>query len=359
MKPCCALVFLLCLYFILCGPSFAFEMDYMPLRSELLSRRVRQELLFDGLEPGQKLKVGVCTISINENQTLVVYGSDREGKPWSMISRAGIGYASIWTADLDRNGRKDLLILVRTGSCGWEPGSQLITLMFEQNRRPIPWMCNGYFELDDRGIKDLLDIDGDGRAELVKQSHRDGYWLTSIYESGSCTWHKLDSICDFRLPLCTRFTQASNLVGVSADPRAPVDVDLSNGVGAIDCCTKLPVMEVDWALKLQDSRLTMSDGRKIRLANASSDSACALILDEPSGRRMTFLSELSAARSLLTEIKHRQIPIIVPKLSSTLRTASTSPVILFARETSRRANSLNPSAARNLADLKNEENWLN
>ena len=42
---------------------------------------------------------------------------------------------------------------------------------------------DGYFETDARGLKDLLDLDGNGQAELLRQSFDDGYWITSLYEA--------------------------------------------------------------------------------------------------------------------------------------------------------------------------------
>ena len=65
---------------------------------------------------------------------------------------------------------------------------------------------DGYFETDARGLKDLLDLDGNGQAELLRQSFDDGYWITSLYEARDARWQIIRGRHASReYPLYTRF----------------------------------------------------------------------------------------------------------------------------------------------------------
>jgi hypothetical protein len=98
--------------------------------------------------------------------------------------------------------------------------------------RPVPSEMDGYFEIDASGFKDLIDLGGDGRAELVRQSYDDGYWITSLYEARDAHWHLIAGEHASRsFPIYTRFTNRANRVPTTPGPgRHPTEDDLSNDV---------------------------------------------------------------------------------------------------------------------------------
>ena len=57
--------------------------------------------------------------------------------------------------------------------------------------RPVPFEADGYFQEDGRGIYDLVDLDGDRRAELVYMNFDDGYWVTNLYEAEAGRWRRV------------------------------------------------------------------------------------------------------------------------------------------------------------------------
>ncbi len=71
------------------------------------------------------------------------------------------------TRATDRNGITDLVLVFPTGGNGWAPQNHLVTVTFESSGRPISWEADGYFEETNTGIADLVDLNRDGRADLV------------------------------------------------------------------------------------------------------------------------------------------------------------------------------------------------
>lgn len=349
-------IILLCLIFANMsspGPAFAYDESYLPLDAKTLSHRVMQKLIADPLEAGESLVFGKTKVEICGNSILQVRGTDNQSKPWSLIASSWTGCASIWIADLDNNGCEDLIILMRTGGCGWSPNSQLLVLMFEKNGRPFPWAVDGYFDVDSHGVKDFVDLNNNGRAELMRQSRDDGYWITSFYETAKARWNRMHSIDGMAVPLFTRFTQMPNRQAITPpNYRHPFESDLSN-----NC--KLPgsngrgqafLDAVDWAkVELsQNPCLLLSNGK--HLLPQSSYGSMAVVLDEPDGRRMALLSAGEATHKLLNEICSRRIPVITSG-TRTRNSHSPSSELIFASSTSTRSTSLVCSKNRHLQRL--------
>ena len=305
-----------------CLPAaHAFESSYLPLSERALSRRVRQRLVLDGLEPGMVLPVGKARIEILPGDRsklpystiLKVLGTDNAGKPWSYVSAAWMGFASVWSADLDRNGRDDLIILMRREGSGIAPPVYLLILMFEANGRPVPFVVDGYFEVDSHGVKDLVDLENDGHCELIRQSLDDGYWLTSFYQAVACHFHRLNSIAGMALPLYTRFTWSANHLSVKPQTsRHPFEADLSNDVSICRAGAGKKYLEaIDWmpGEKELEPCLLFSDGKRCR--PLCRYATMTVVLDESAGRRMVSLSAPGQFERLAGEIKHRRLPVLI------------------------------------------------
>lgn len=282
----------------------------MPFDARTLSHRVRQSLVADPLQCKQTVCVGKTKIEIASGAGMTVCGSDNESKPWYLRSSAWMQYASIWTADLDKNGSRDIIILMGTGGCGWAPSSQLLVLMFEKNGRPFPWAVDGYFAVDSHGIKDFVDLNGDGHAELIRQGQDDGYWLTSLYEARQSRWHLLSNISGIRLPLYTRFSVGGNRQAISPPSfRHPYESNLAND-GSKDRRHEF-IEEIQWTdtEHSQDPKIIFSSGGSA--SPVAYYSTMVVVLDEPSSRRMSVLSASKSTRKLLNEIVARQVPVTV------------------------------------------------
>ena len=184
----------------------------------------------------------------------------------------------------------------------------VLTLMFEANGRPSLSEMDGYFETDARGLKDLLDLDGNGQAELLRQSFDDGYWITSLYEARDARWQIIRGRHASReYPLYTRFTNRVNRVPTTPLPgRHPIEDDLSSGVDPN--APAMTLERVEWADVQQsgDPMLRLSNGRECEMAGWYS--SAAVIIDAPGGRSTATLGAPAEARKLLEEIARRRLP---------------------------------------------------
>jgi hypothetical protein len=311
-------------------PAFAYDEGYLPLDAKVLSHRVPQKLLVDGLQSGHAINAGQTKIEISQDDMLKAGGVDVNGKPWTFTSSACSGMASVWSADLDKNGNEDLVILMYTGGCGWTPNCQLLVLMFEKDGRPFPWAADGYFQSDKHGVRDLVDLDNNGHAELIRQSRDDGYWITSMYEASCNRWHRLSKHDGHNLPLYTPFSPLPNHEAVTPPAcRHPFEADLSNDFTA---CVESNLENVDWTA--EDPHLSFANGKHAQ--PVSSYGSMAVVLDEAAGRRMALMSDPHAAHKLIDEIISRHIPVSTSSallhnhkadLSCELLFAHTAPVV--------------------------------
>jgi hypothetical protein len=158
---------------------------------------------------------------------LVFSGRDLDGKEWRIQTTAYIYYDAVYEADLDRNGVRDLVLTIGTGGNGLAPPTQLLFLTFDRRGRPALFAATGYFQPQPDGIFDVVDMDGDGRAELLYVVFDDGYWITNFYNMREARWNRVPALAGLRFPLYTRFTNRPNHRPVRPAPgRHPVAPDL-------------------------------------------------------------------------------------------------------------------------------------
>lgn len=291
-------------------PAQGYCKDYMPLSSSELSMRVRQRLISDDLTIGATALAEQCTLKMMPGGTLRITGTDCKGKSWVVWSECENGFASVWSADLDKNKTKDLIIVSRTStaSIGWEPGAHLLIVAFDDQRRPVPWQCKGYFEVDSRGVKDILDLDGDGFAEVVQQTSTEGFWITSLYEAAEARFKRRAIHGNRAFPLYNKFTFKANRLPSKRGGRRPPEPNRANDTGGEHSLISLRAIS-NAGRSSNSSVLSMSNGDQWIPAP---ESHMAVVLDEPSGRRVA-LVPVAESRLLLEEIYRRQIPVMVAK----------------------------------------------
>ncbi|MBY0549342.1 MAG: hypothetical protein K2W95_18850 [Candidatus Obscuribacterales bacterium] len=291
-------------------PACGYCTDYLPLSSSELSMRVKQRLISDDLTTGATVLADQCTLKMMSGGTLRITGTDYKGKSWVVWSECDNGFASVWSADLDRNQTRDLIIVSRTGTTGssWEPGAHLLIVTFDDQRRPVPWQCKGYFEVDRRGVKDILDLDGDGFAEVVQQTSRDGFWITSLYEASDARFKRRAIHGDRTFPLYNKFTFKPNRLPSKGGGRRPVEPNLANDSDGEHSAISLRAIS-NGSRNSKSSVLSMSNGDRWTPAP---ESHMAIVLDEPSGRRVALVPTVES-RLLLEEVYRRQLPVLVAK----------------------------------------------
>jgi hypothetical protein len=187
----------------------------------------------DGAAAPTKMSIGPsgASFEMNEDGLAVIKGEDKGGAAWRVrLGNLSGNGSRLYTADLDCDGASDLVIVSPTGGNGLAPSSHIFTLTFDGKGRPLPFEADGYFEYGEQGIFDLLDLDRDGRAELLYMNFSGGYWITTIYEIEGGHWRRIKGAHGRRTyPLYTRFTNRPNRRPVAPKPgRKPFTPDLSN-----------------------------------------------------------------------------------------------------------------------------------
>jgi hypothetical protein len=153
------------------------------------------------------------TIGRFTDDSVVIRGEGDAGDPWTVVAKVsrGVGFTEAWHGDIDANGRADLIILQhfpKSGGCG--STSQLTTLMVDSRGRPVPWEIVSsidlhralYEEVTDialprlppPGVAELVDLDGDRRAEFVQIECFDGETsIRAVYEVEDARWRQVST----------------------------------------------------------------------------------------------------------------------------------------------------------------------
>jgi hypothetical protein len=288
----------------------AYLKGYLPLSDRELSLRfpqhiVREELIGDIQEI---VHIGAARVQFSESGKIQFSGADLGGKIWTVTADRCMGGA-LYSADLDHNGTTDIIYASFTGGNGLAPPMHVLTLMFDSIGRPVPSEIDGYFQTDTRGLEDLLDLDGNGRAELLRQSYDDGYWITSLYEARGGRWHLVrGEHAGRQYPMYTRFTYRANRIPTTPAPgRHPVEDDLSNNLDTASPALRLENLRWADVRRSGDPILHLSDGRDC--AEAGWYSTAAVVIDTPERRVAATLGAPEEAKQLLDTILRSRIPV--------------------------------------------------
>lgn len=173
---------------------------------------------------------GATVKATDDDEDLLITGHDKHKQPWSVQIGFPAYSSRFYEADLDRNGIRDAVIVFPTGGNGLAPTSHILTITFDENGRPVTFEADGYFQEANGKIFDLVDLNRNGRAELIYMNFDEGYWITSIYEVTNARWQRVEGRHANRTyPLYTRFTFKENhKPTVPKRGRHPVTPDLSN-----------------------------------------------------------------------------------------------------------------------------------
>jgi hypothetical protein len=308
----------LLLILVCAWPCVAQNQDYLPLTKAETSRRFPVKLLGetgggrpgyfgtggDGAASPARMSVGPsgASFEMDEEGRAVLNGRDRGGAAWRVRLGNLSGYGSrLYTADLDRDDVNDLVIVSPTGGNGLAPSSHLFALTFDEKGRPMPFEADGYFQEDARGVFDLLDLDRDGRAELLYMNFDDGYWVTTLYEAEGGGWRRVEGAHGRRTyPLYTRFTRRANRRPTAPEPgRKPFTPDLSNVAPTL----RGTLASYVWAdvSQSEDIKLVVEEaGGRVTCSPVAWFGSFGVIADSAEGREVvTVYGNEEAAKALL------------------------------------------------------------
>lgn len=316
---------------LLAGTASAFQdvnRDYLPLSEAETVRRfpVRYAGTATNGRPAdfgeragkplpEKLDIGPSGAFVRyADDGTVISGKDRRGLDWQVfLGRTASAYpCRVYVADLDRNRLRDAVLVCPTGGNGLAPSRHLFTLTFDAEGRPVPFEADGYFDDGPRGVFDLVDLDGDGRAELIYMNYDDGYWITNLYEVSDARWRRIAGRHGRRAyPLYTRFTNRANRRPTTPRRgRSPSAPDLSNSVPK----RRGLLLSYKWAdlNQSEDLALTVSDGRggEVRCSPVAWHGSFGFVVDSDRSRTVvTAYGNEARVKSLLDEIAGKEIEV--------------------------------------------------
>jgi len=312
-------IVLLILY--LAPAAICYDDSHLPLSQAEVARRFPQKQLpCPDLDTASQVQIGTQAIhlEVEDHETapdalyadtrLVISGKDNNGHPWKVTtgwSRLG---CELFSSDLDGNGRQDLIWVSYSGALGDQPPSNLLILLFDRDGRPVPSEFDGYFEADVHGVKEFLDLNRNGHAELVRQSINDGYYIASLYEARDAHWFLVRGRFGSRTyPLYTRYTSRVNHSATIPKPgRNPQYEDLSNS--AILKQPPVRIEKLQWVKDKDDQRtyptIELSDGRSCTMP-------AALVVDGEAGRQISMLGYTEETKQLLETIMSDKLPVRV------------------------------------------------
>lgn len=277
--------------------SLAFFDSHLPLSTTETKKRIPMRHLAT-LDPSKllsSLKLGSQTVQlrINADEDLVLSGQMAQRGSWSMRvgSISTMFPTEAYQADLDGNGQQDLVLLKPTAGNGLAPSQHLTVLSFDQKGQVIPWQIEGYFTTDQQGIVDLLDLNGNGRAELVYMSYGEGYWQTVLYEIEDGRWKQIrGQFAGKNYPLLTRFTLKPNhKIANPKSLQALEPINLATDQAVLAGYLK----SYQWADIEQSEDITLMltvNNKWVKCQPASWYSLAVLVLDRPQQREIISLA---------------------------------------------------------------------
>lgn len=166
----------------------------------------------DGIQAALPFGVRSSKASISPEE-INFSGVDKSGQPWTVMldnQHIGLGY-KLYVGDLDKNGLADAVLVTYTGANGLLPTNVLSILTFDAQGRPLLWQAGQNVTAEKDGIAQLVDLDRDGKAELITEhfddegfAHAEGYVITDVYKLENSRWRRLSQLGEVALPVYAR-----------------------------------------------------------------------------------------------------------------------------------------------------------
>lgn len=259
-------------------------------------------------------------IRVRQFKDITIRGLDRSGHTWRVgASYAGDGGCRFYSVDLDGNGYRDLIFLTANMGSG-AAGVTMTVIAFDQQRRPVPWRATGPFSAGEERIDNIVDLDGDGRAELLFQSTeeqdsaRELAVVTFLYRIERGYFKRVDG----------NVARRSFPIRRPKDARISEEPELSNVVEPADPRHRISAVKPGEARSCWLDRLSLTDGA-VHLAPESlvSDEChgylqlarggrvgipMMVVLDKPNGERII---DVEQSDGLLREVVRLKVPLVL------------------------------------------------
>ncbi len=150
----------------------------MPLDA-LLKKHLPQTKVAECQE-AERIPVQVRGIRLaGQNGDLLIAGTDSGGQAWQAVIGTSVAECQVWLADLDGSGHEDVVIMNHGTNSSGGYDTDLTLLMLDDQQRPSPWQATGYFDEDDRGVRQIVRTP-EGVGVLVEGKEGNSAWGESF-----------------------------------------------------------------------------------------------------------------------------------------------------------------------------------
>lgn len=273
--------------------------NYMPLNERELGRPfpLKRLAVFTDKSAPLSSRAGPAGSTFefipSDPEIVSLKGADKSGRPWRVAAFEYYGCSGgtvIYESDLDGDHTVDAVLIAPTCGNGLSPQRSLQAITFDRAGRPVPFEIEGYFEELADGIRELVDLNRDGAADLVAMNFDDGYWITNGYSLHGARWRRVQGAFGRRsFPLYTRFTNRPNRRAVTPSPtRHPWAADVSNEKSVLSGTLRAWSRAPNPAFTNIETRLTVRDAKGVDVGCVPQDAI--LVSDQPEGRTVERLS---------------------------------------------------------------------
>jgi len=201
----------------------------------------------NGIDSEFRIGLGNARVLLSLDEGVSVTGQGKGGKAWEVTLKnlpVGLGY-QLYSGDLDKNGLVDMVLVTYTGANGFLPFSILSIITFDSKGLPVLLRHGLNVEAKKEGVVELIDLDGDGKAELIATHYDDedgkdkwdGYYIADIYKVEDARWHRLRRYGNYSFPVYTHYFYEDKWEHLI---RKPEKLSLGRHPAAPDLSTALP-----------------------------------------------------------------------------------------------------------------------
>lgn len=179
-----------------------------------------KQIVFDGISASSK----------RDERGILVRGVGKRGKAWEVHIHA---LDEVWKGDLDGNGVQDYVFFASGPYFNGRttPVFSLSILLMDDQGLPVPFFTVVYKGEDGMGIKHLVDLDHDGRAELLTSWYDEavsdpvagafgsGHWVTQLHRFRSLRAEEVKGkMADLTFPFIHNWTYGGPPPGHETTP---------------------------------------------------------------------------------------------------------------------------------------------
>lgn len=230
-----------------------------------------------------KATVAGAEIRVRAHEEILIRGRDLAGAPWRVQANyPGDGGCRFFAHDLDRNGFLDLIFLTANGGSG-PAGVTMTVLAFDRSGRPVPWQATAAFAPGRDRIRNVVDLNSDGKAELIVP-HIEEYGLTGDESVSLSLYQLLDGSF---IQVAGVFADREHPTVRPADARFLNLPDLTNALQQAVRIDEIIAIEPAKSDSCGISGISMTDAGIILNQNKAPSSECEDYLKLRSGRKVT------------------------------------------------------------------------